>query len=147
MKNMNSFIKKHLPLMIIFAAFSVIFGAAKTTAAQTEDLKKPIAGGYSTAEVMDAQVIAAANFAVKAQSKKQRAKTKLVAISRAEKQIVAGTNYRLCLQVETLETDKKTAVPQTVQAIVFRSLKQKYQLTSWAIAACADEIPKQVSRK
>ncbi len=134
--------------MIIFAAVAVIFAAAKTTAAQqTEDLKTPIIGGYSTAEVTDAEVISSANFAVKAQAKKQRAKIKIVAVSRAEKQIVAGTNYRLCLQVETLENGNKTAVPQTVLTIVFRSLKQKYQLTSWAVAACADEMPKQVSVK
>lgn len=134
--------------MIIFAAFGVIFGAAKTTAAQqTENLKTPVVGNYSTAEVTDAEVISAANFAVKAQAKKQRAKIKLVAVSRAEKQIVAGTNYRLCLQVETTENGKKTVVPQTVQTIVFRSLKQKYELTSWAVAACADEMPKQISGK
>ena len=134
--------------MMIFAAFGVIFSAAKTTAAQqTENLKTPVVGGYSTAAVTDAEVVAAANFAIKAQAKKQRAKIKLVAVSRAEKQIVAGTNYRLCLQVETLENGKKTAVPQTVQTIVFRSLKQKYQLTSWAIAACTDEIPAEVPVK
>ena len=130
------------------AAFSVILGAAKATAAQqTEDLKTPVVGGYSTAEVTDAEVISSANFAIKAQAKKQKAKIKLVAVSRAEKQIVAGTNYRLCLQVEMLENDKKTAVPQTVQVIVFRSLKQKYELKSWAIAACAEEMPKQVADK
>jgi hypothetical protein len=139
---MNSFIKKHLSAIIIFASFIVIFGASKTTAAQTEDLKTPVVGGYSTAEVTDAEVVSAANFAVKAQAKKQKPKIKLIAVSRAEKQIVAGTNYRLCLQVETLENGKKPAVPQTVQTIVFRSLKQKYQLTSWAIAACAEEMPK-----
>jgi hypothetical protein len=144
---MNSFIKKHLPAMIIFAAFSVIFGAARTTAAQTEDLKTPVAGGYSTAEVTDAEVVSSASFAARAQAKKQKAKIKLVAVSRAEKQIVAGTNYRLCLQVETLENDKKPAVPQTVQTIVFRSLKQKYQLTSWAVAACADAMPAEVPVK
>jgi len=97
--------------------------------------------------VTDAEVVTSANFAVRAQAKKQRAKIKLVAVSRAEKQTVAETNYRLCLQVETLDNGKKTAVPQTVQTIVFRSLKQKYQLTSWAVAACAVEMPKQVSGK
>ena len=134
--------------MIIFAAVTVIFTAAKTTAAQqTEDLKPLVVGGFSTAEVTDTAVISAANFAIKAQAKKQGAKIKLVAVSRAEKQTVAETNYRLCLQVETLDNGKKTAVPQTVQTIVFRSLKQKYQLTSWAVAACAVEMPKQVSGK
>ena len=127
--------------MIICAVFSMIFICAKTTCAQTEDLITPIVGGYSTAETTDAEVVSTANFAVKAQAKKLKAKIKLVSISKAEKQVVAGINYRLCLQIEVLEKGKQTAVPQTVQTIVFRSLKQKYKLTSWAIAACADVTP------
>lgn len=123
-------------IILLAALLGAFFGA--DVHAQPEI---PVAGGYGAVETTAAEVIAAANFAVKKQAKMQRAKIKLAAVSRAERQIVAGTNYRLCLQIEILEKNKKTAVPQTVQIVVFRSLKQKYELTSWAIAACADETP------
>jgi len=130
--------KNNLRFLIIFAALNLIFGCAATFA---QESKEPITGGYNSADVTDAQIISAAKYAVKAQAKKQRAKIKLTAVKKAERQVVAGLNYGLCLQVEVIEKGKKTAVPQTVQTVVYQNPKQKYELTSWAIAACADETP------
>lgn len=127
--------------MFVLAVCAVFFGGTQTVRAQTEDIKVPIVGGYSSVETTDAEVVSAANFAVKAQAKKQRGKIKLVNVVKAEQQVVAGRNYQMCLQVEVLEKGKKTAVPQTVQTIVFLNLKQKRSLTSWAVAACADAAP------
>lgn len=127
--------------MFIIAVCAVFFGGAQAVRAQTDVIREPIAGGYSTVETTDLEVVTAANFAVKAQAKKQRAKIKLVNVVRAEQQVVAGRNYQMCLQVEVLEKGRKTAVPQTVQTVVFLNLKQKRSLTSWAIAACADAAP------
>ena len=131
--------KVNLRMLIVCAALGFIFGAATKNFAQTR-MKEPMVGGYNSVAATDAQVVGAANFAVKTQAKKQQSKIKLVAARRAERQVVAGMNYRLCLQVEVKEKGKKTFVPQTVQTIVFLNLKRKYELTSWAIAACEDEM-------
>ncbi len=129
--------------MIIFAALGILSCAA-TNYAQTDE---PITGGYQKVDVSAAQIVSAAKFAVKTQAKKQRAKIKLVAIKKAEQQLVAGMNFNICMQIETREKGKKTYVPQTVQAVVFLNLKQKYELTSWAIAACAEETPPEMPVK
>jgi len=130
--------KSKLRILVVFAALGVIFSCATSGFAQID---APVAGGYQKVEVSTAQIVSAANFAVKTQAKKQKAKIKLIAVSKAEQQVVAGMNYNLCLQVAVREKGKQTAVPQTIQTIVFLNLKQKYELTSWAIAACTDEMP------
>src|SRR5437763_12086111 len=56
-------------------------------------------GGYAPAE-LGTEVKAAANFAVGEQARRQAVPLKLLGISSAEKQIVAGTNYRFVLTVE-----------------------------------------------
>lgn len=137
---MSLSINKNL-FFIIMLVGGIIFGGASAARAQTEEIAVPMVGGYSTVETDSAEVLAAAKSAVKAQAKKQRTKIKLSGISKAERQVVAGSNYRLCLQIETTEKGKKTAVPQTIQTVVFLNLKQKYSLTSWAVAACTDAAP------
>lgn len=129
--------KNNLRFTIIFAALAFIFAFAADARAQTDE---PVVGGYSTVAASDAQIISAANFAVKAQAKKDKIKIRLVAVNKAAQQVVAGTNYKLCLSVEVIEK-KKPAVPQIVEAIVFKNLRQKLALTSWAIAACTDAAP------
>jgi len=136
--------KNNLRMMIVFAALGLILSCAATSYAQTDET---ITGGYQKVEVSAAQIVSAANFAVKARAKKQKAKINLKAISKAEQQVVAGMNFNMCLQVETRDKRKKTSVPQMVQAIVFLNLKQKYELTSWAIAACAEEKPPEMPVK
>lgn len=127
----------YLRLLIMFAALNFLFGCATVFG---QEPKIPMAGGYNSADVSEARVVSAAKYAVKTQAKKQRAKIKLTAIKKAERQVVAGMNYSLCLQVQVTEKGK-IVVPQTVQTTVFQNLKQKYELTSWAIVACADEMP------
>ncbi len=88
-------------------------------------------GGYSDASTEDADVIAAARFAVREKNKGQKERAiELISIKRAAVQVVAGMNFRLCLEIR----DGKEA--RTAQAIVFRSLQQKWSLTSWTAAAC-----------
>lgn len=121
----------------MIAVCGVIFGAAANAFAQ----EVPLVGGYNVAATTDQAVIAAANFAVKTQAKKQKAAIKLVAVNRAAKQVVAGMNYQICLNVQTRDRKSKRSVPQIIQAVVYQNLKGKYQLTEWAIAACADAAP------
>lgn len=87
-------------------------------------------GGYSDVAVTNPEVIAAANFAVDEQAKKESAvgesgSFKLNKIISAKQQVVAGMNYDLQLKVK-VRGDKKIA-----QAIVYKSLSGTYQLTSW----------------
>lgn len=88
-------------------------------------------GGYSQAPKTDAQVVSAAKFAVAAQSEKLDAEMTIDEILSAERQVVQGMNYRLCLRVN-VEGDE----PQTISAIVYQDLKRNYTLASWKAANC-----------
>jgi hypothetical protein len=125
--------KKNLRLTIMLAACGLIFAGASAASAQTDE---PVAGGYSRTPVTGKSVVAAAKAAVRAQAKKQRATIRLVSINEAARQVVAGTNYQLCLKVEITERGKKTKTAKIVQAVVFQNLKQKLILTEWAEAEC-----------
>lgn len=135
--------RNKLQTLIVVAFCAVFFGSAANAFAQTNPtgMPEPMVGGYNKAGLTDAQVVAAANFAVKTQAKKQKAKIKLVAVNNAAKQVVAGMNYQVCLSVETTDRQTKTVTPQIVQAVVYQTLKNKYQLTSWTVAACTDAAP------
>jgi len=67
----------------------------------------------------------AAKFAVHEQAKRDATPLTLATIAKAEKQIVAGTNYRLLLIVE------RNGSPRKAKVIVFRDLNSHYSLTSW----------------
>lgn len=124
--------KRNLRTTIIFAAFCIIFGAASTCFAQ----KDIITGGYSPIPASDRGAVAAAKYAVKAEAKKSRASVKFVSIKQAETQVVAGQNYRLCMEVTVTPKGAKTAVTKNVSAVVYKNLKQKLSLTSWEEAVC-----------
>ena len=85
---------------------------------------KGLPGGYAPAKIIQ-DVASAANFAVHEQAKREVAPLKLANISKAEKQIVAGMNYRFILMVE-----RRGSLRQA-KAVVFRNLNSHYSLTSW----------------
>lgn len=93
--------------------------------------QRPILGGYQSASVSDEEVIAAANFAVDKRSEETEG-LELDEILKAESQVVAGRNFRLCLRVK-LGDDT-----QDVQVVVFRSLQGDFTLRSWNPAECAE---------
>ncbi len=130
--------KNNLRTFLMIAVIGIIFGCAANTFAQ---IPEPMVGGYRTIDASDKAVVAAADFAVKKQAKTRKAVINLVAVNSAMQQVVAGMNYQMCLSVEVADRKMKKTVPQTVQTVVFRDLKGKYKLTSWAIAACTDAAP------
>jgi len=69
-------------------------------------------------------VKAAAEFAVQEQAKREVIVLKLRDISKAERQIVAGVNYRLDIVV------KGTGSARKARVVVFKDLKSHYKLTS-----------------
>ncbi|MEO6392872.1 MAG: cystatin domain-containing protein [Pyrinomonadaceae bacterium] len=86
-------------------------------------------GGYRSIEVDDATAVAAANFAVSKEEETTEG-IELAEILKAERQSVAGANYRLCLRVKLGEDT------QEVQAIVNLNLQGVYSLTSWTPKDC-----------
>lgn len=117
---MKKNIKKLTAATIVFVAFCL---APSVCRAQ-------IAGGYSDVSKTDKTVVAAANFAVKTQSRKTPS-LNLVSIAAAQRQIVAGSNYQLCLVVNQ---GKKR---QEAVAVIYRNLQNQFKLTSWTPGKCS----------
>ncbi len=89
-----------------------------------------ITGGYSEISKTDETVVAAASFAVKTQARKM-ASLKLVSIIGAKRQIVAGSNYQVCLLVNS--TNKQ----QEVVAVIYQNLQNEFKLTGWTPGHCS----------
>lgn len=117
--------------ILSLAAFFILTGSAAESFAQ----EIPTTGSYSETDVKNKDVIAAAEFAAKTQSKKQKETIKFVAINTAKTQVVAGTNYQFCMKVSVKKKSAKTAVNRFVNAVVYRNLQNKYALTSWTAVA------------
>lgn len=91
---------------------------------------EPLCGGYSETSITNTEVVAAAQFAVKAQAAKpdQKSAISLVEIRAAQQQVVAGMNYKLRLKVKLDGTLKEA------EAVVWWQAWNKdepYRLTSW----------------
>ena len=86
--------------------------------------KPPVPGGFSEVKP-DEETQVAANFAVGEISKKLNQPLALKGIVSAERQVVAGLNYRLELDLT------KNNQPYRVRAIVWCRLDDTMELTSW----------------
>jgi len=99
-----------------------------STALATDNTAKanhpPIAGGYSPAEI-NSEVGKVAEFAVKAQAKATGKPLQLVKILKADRQVVAGLNYRLEIEVADGSRHIKARV------VVWKKLDGSLALTSW----------------
>lgn len=113
-----------------------------TSWAANSDCAKPAAstaatpiqvGGFRAIAKTDPNAVAAADFAIKTQSAKTGYTYELHELSKAERQVVAGTNYKLCMQVSA---DGDEAF--WVQAVVYVDLKKNSKLTSWADSECGE---------
>jgi hypothetical protein len=114
-----------------------------TSWAANSDCAKPAAstavkpvqvGGYRPLAKTDPNAVAAANFAITAQSTKTGYTFELLELVKAERQVVAGLNYKLCMQVSA-DSDE----PFFVQAVVYVDLKKNSKLTSWTDSDCGDQ--------
>lgn len=86
--------------------------------------KPPLTGGFSEVKP-DQQTQAVANFAVGEISKKLNEPLALKGIVSAERQVVAGWNYRFELNLT------KNNQPYRVRATVWHRLDGAMELTSW----------------
>jgi hypothetical protein len=82
-----------------------------------------VVGGFTQTSVKDKEVVAAAKFAIQEQSR--QGKVKLLKIKKAERQVVAGMNYKLLLKVNC-QGGKTNA-----EVVVWRKLSEDFALTSW----------------
>ena len=127
--------KNFLTASLLLAALGAVFGSTAAGARQ----KSPVVGGYKEVATDDPEVTSAADFAVAARARKENMTIKLVSVEAAERQTVAGTNFRLCLKVETEDTDNNVDATETVKVLVFKSLQKAYTLKSWEKEDCGDD--------
>lgn len=95
-------------------------------------------GGYKEISKDDAGARAAAVFAVGAAGEKESLTIELMSVRQAERQVVAGTNFRLCLKV-TAGAEGEAGEIMTVRAVVYRDLKGAYRLSSWKQEDCGED--------
>lgn len=98
----------------------------------------PIAGGYGEAAANDPGVVRAARFAVREEGRRLNRAVTLLAVRRAEQQVVAGLNYKLTLSV------RYGGRTREVSAVVYQNLEGAYSLTSWEAAGNNEAATREV---
>jgi hypothetical protein len=117
--------------VLVAIVLALLLGTVIVSAQQT--------GGYREIDKADEGAAAAAEFAIKDESEKKELTYKLVSVAKAETQVVAGINYRLCLKVSYHKQEEDEDATEFVQVVVFRSLQKEFSLTSWTEEACSKE--------
>ena len=125
---MRKIVRAVMTAIVLCAAF----GSAIVAEAQ-------IGGGYKPVATDNAEVVEAADFAVDAQKEKEGGPISLVSIKHAERQVVQGTNFRLCLEVKMADEDDAGVEPQDVKVVVYRNLQKEFSLTSWQESDCGGD--------
>lgn len=85
----------------------------------------PAVGGWSQAQTDADDVQEAARFAVQAYAVAQHSRTLYKDVVEAQRQVVAGVNFKLKLQL------LHNGTPRTAHATVWHPLKGAYQLSDW----------------
>jgi hypothetical protein len=104
----------------IVVALDCLVGCSPSQTSSTASQHQRV-GGYAL-HAVDSTVIACANFAVQQQP---IGTVKLLRVVQAERQVVAGMNYRLQLLVQ------HNGMERNVQALVWRKLDGSRELSSW----------------
>ena len=126
--------KNKLQKLFMLAAFGIVFGCALSLSAQIKT------GGYKSISVSNSGVQEAADFAVEKKAAEMEQELSLEGIVKAETQTVAGTNYRLCLQISAPSKEEgEDSVTVYIKTVIFRSLKGEYSITSWEDEDCAEK--------
>ncbi|XP_064464624.1 salivary cystatin-L-like [Ornithodoros turicata] len=95
-----------------------------------------IPGGYNDINVNSPEAKKAMRFIVKERLKQSNEKVVVVKVTRAEKQVVKGFNYRLTFEARICKKGKvcvstENEPPQHCVAVVFQALNGKRGLTSF----------------
>lgn len=111
---------KPLTLVLVTAALLVVVGCKSSAPEQPN--YKPV-GSYNAAPTDD-DVRAAADAAVRAAF--PDGKAELVSIEKAERQVVAGLNYRMTMVV------RHNGAERTYATVVWRKLDGTHDVASWS---------------
>ncbi len=121
----------------IFTLLAVIFMIGAATVNNQAQIK---VGGYKKIAVSDAGVVSAAEFAAQSQGETEGAEISIQSIETAEKQTVAGANYKLCVEVFRLDDGADVEVREFIQTVVFLNLKKQMTVKSWEeVETCGAE--------
>jgi len=104
--------------------------AVKPSPPAIKDVPKA-AGAYRTVSQRSPDVRAAYAFAIKSQAAKEAKPFAFVRVLKAESQVVAGMNYRVCMLVREGKGRSKS-----VTVVVTKDLKNVWTLTSWVPGGC-----------
>lgn len=89
-----------------------------------------IAGGYVTRKVDDKEVLTAVKKGIALKAKEMKKKYKLETLFKAESQVVAGTNYRVCMSIALPRKGDIVEIFKA-NAVIFKSLQGTYKVLSW----------------
>lgn len=126
--------RNDLRKVLIAVVFCVLIGCASTVFGQIRT------GGYRTVPVTDQGVKDAVDFALEIKTQEMDEELSLEGIIKAEKQTVAGTNYRVCLQIYVPSKEDETdGVTLYIKTVIFLSLQNEYSIKSWTEEDCAEK--------
>jgi len=87
-------------------------------------------GGYRLVPNDDSESVTAAKFAAREEGQKLGKNIVFSSLVYAQRQVVSGTNYKLCLKVKVNGTSKRA------ETVIYRNLQKQYALTSWSWGQC-----------
>lgn len=125
--------KNNLRKLFVLTVFCMAFGSAVSVFGQNK------VASYKPISVSDSEVQTAANFAVEKKIAETKWELTLGGISSAEMQTIAGTNYRLCIQITAQRPDDdEDSATGYVKTIIHKNLKGEFTITSWELDNCAE---------
>ena len=126
--------KNNLRKLFVLTVFCMAFGGAGSIFGQVK------AAGYKLISVGDSGVKNAAAFAVKQKIAETDWNLTLDGILNAETQIVAGTDYRLCLQITAQSpNDEDSVATGWVKTTIHKNPKGEFSIVSWQLEDCAEK--------
>src|SRR5215216_5970190 len=129
--------RKSVHLLMALVALGILFGCASVSFGQE---RIPNVGSSEVA-TDDPEVVAAAEFAVSAQKKKEGGPLSLVSIKSARLMSTRDTAYLLCLEVKAADEDDAGVEAQSVEVVVSapptrEGEKKKWKLERWNKKEC-----------
>lgn len=124
-----------LILVLAFLVCSAVASAQEPTPSPAATPLPPVAkvGAYKRIAASNRDVRAAYGFAVKSQAEKEKKPFAFVKVLKAESQVVAGTNYRICMLVREGKGRSKS-----VTVVVYKDLNGAWSLTQWVPDGCKE---------
>ena len=101
-----------------------------TALGQASDTLAQRPGGYRLLSNDDPEAVSAAKFAVGEKGRTFGKTIVLTSIAHAQRQLVSGANYKVCLKVRVDGTSKRS------EAVVYRNLQKQFSLTGWKWNEC-----------